>query len=249
MNLRPRPSHRRRGLWIVLAFACAVSPAISRVFWQRGSGGHGAVSAGQPGWSRAYAAPLRINGGRADLEILGADLRADDAHRMLIETYRGMGGSVLSGHGAELGWGVALIGDRVVRWLIFGAGLRGECVVMRIDQTRADFAASVRRPDRSLLDDLPDLPGAEPGLFAADDHALAAAEISSVRMPPAVAVARLESMLVGEGWTPAIPMDPGSGASIIYQRGRDLCVVSATATPGGASVIRLRKTLGGRDGI
>jgi hypothetical protein len=44
-------------------------------------------------------------------------------------------------------------------------------------------------------------------------------------------------------------MDPGSGASIIYQRGRDLCVVSATAAPGGASVIRLRKTLGGRDGI
>lgn len=230
-----------------LAFALATCvPA--RVAWLH-DGLHGATTPGRPGWNGAYVAPLRINGGRAGLDVTGCQLAAPDAMRMLAETYRAAGGSVLSGHGSEIGWGIALAGDRVVRWLVFGAGRRGECIVVRLTQSREDFLASGRRPGRSLLDQVPDLPGSSPRLFVADDEARAAVEVSDARMTPAAALARMESQLVGAGWTPTLPVEPGAGLSILYRKGRAICIVSASPGPEGTSVTRFHKVLGGRDGL
>lgn len=230
-----------------LALAVAGS-APARVAWLH-DGLHGATTPGRPGWNSAYVAPLRINGGRAGLDVTGCQLAAPDAMRMLAETYRAAGGSVLSSHGSEIGWGIAVAGDRVVRWLVFGAGRRGECIAVRITQSRADFLASGRRPERSLLDRVPALPGSSPRLFVADDEARAAIEVSDARMPPAAALARMESQLIGDGWVPTVPVEPGAGLPLLYRKGREVCIVSAGPGPEGTSVTRLHKVLGGRDGL
>lgn len=230
---------------LCLAGAAAVE---ARVSWLH-EGLHGATSPGRPGWNSAYTAPLRINEGSADLDVIGCQLAATDAMRMLADTYRGAGASVLSGHGAEVGWGIAVAGDRVVRWLVFGVGRARECMVVRVTQSKADFLASGRRPSRSLLDRVPELPGSEPRLFIADEEARAAVEVSDARMPPSAVMQRMEAHLVGDGWTPAMPVEPGAGIPVIYRKGRELCIVSASPGPEGSSITRLHKVLGGRDGL
>jgi len=182
------------------------------------------------------------------MEILGPTMPAEAAHRFLIQTYRAMGGSILAGRGANLGWGVALVGNRMVRWLIFEAGIRGECVALRMTQSLAEFRASAARPARSLLDGVPDAPGAEPRFFAADDDAAAAVEVSEVRLPPAETVERIESRLLGDGWIPARPTD-GETATVLFRRGRELCAVSAVPSDGGSVVTRMRKVLGRREAM
>ncbi|MBU4460511.1 MAG: hypothetical protein KJ579_08090 [Verrucomicrobia bacterium] len=231
-------------LWIALSVA-----APARVFWRHDGGGHGPTAPGRPGWNSAYAARLDINGGKADLDVTGCQLPAPDAMRMLADTYRGMGGSVLDGHGSEIGWGIAKAGDRVIRWLVFSASRPRECIVVRITQSMADFLASGRRPTRTMLDAVPELPGSEPRLFVADLQSRLAMEISTTKMPPAAAMRRMASQLVGDGWTPSVPVDPDSTPSVIYRRGRDLCIVSASPGPEGSSITRLHKVLGGKDGI
>lgn len=231
-------------LWIAGSVA-----APARVFWRHDGGGHGSTEPGRPGWNSAYAARLEINGGKADLDVTGCQLAAPDAMRMLADTYRGMGGAVLDGHGSQIGWGIAKAGDRVIRWLVFGASRPRECIVVRITQSTADFLASGRRPIRTLLDAVPELPGSEPRLFVADLQARLAVELSASKMPPAVAMRHMASQLVGEGWTPSIPIGPDSALSVIYRRGRDLCIVSACPGPEGSSITRLHKVLGGKDGI
>lgn len=234
--------------WAVALLLAAAVPVPARVAWLH-DGLHGATTPGRPGWNSAYVAPLRINGGRAGLDVTGCQLAAPDAMRMLAETYRAAGGSVLSGHGSEIGWGIALAGDRVVRWLVFGAGRRGECIVVRVTQSKEDFLASGRRPERSLLSRVPGLPGSTPRLFVADDEARAAVEVSDARMPAPAALARMESQLVGDGWAPTVPVEPGAGLPVIYRKGREICIVSAGPGPEGTSITRLHKVLGGRDGL
>lgn len=241
------PASPSARLAAALCLALAVA-APARVYWLH-DGIHGATTAGRPGWNRAYAAPLRINGGKADLDVTGCQLPADDAMRILADTYRGSGGAVLAGHGTEMGWGIAVAGNRVVRWLVFGAGRSRECIVVRVTQSKADFLASGVRPVRSLLERVPELPGSQPRLFVADDEARAAVEVSDTRMPPDAAMRRMEAQLVGDGWSPTLPIEPGAGLPIIYRKGRELCIVSASPGPEGTSLTRLHKVLGGADGI
>ncbi len=229
----------------VAALGLLGGSALARVFWVREGVPHGPTSVGQPGWNPAHIARLEINGGTADLEVIGCQLPPPDAERLLLTAYRAAGGSAWGGHGLHLGWGLAFAGGRVIRWLIFSVDRPGECVVVRLTQTREEFLASARPPERSRLEALPPLPSvASMRLHAADLTHEAAAEVADVPMPPAAATGRLESDLLAAGWVPAVAAFADGSPAMLFRRGRDLCAVhAAPAANGGAIVIRFHKRL------
>lgn len=221
-------------------------PSLARVFWLQGGGPHGDTAAGRPGWNRAYAAELRINGGRADLDVIGCQMSASDAERMLLAAYNAAGGRAWASHGMDLGWGLATVGPHVVRWLIFSAGRSEECIVVRITQTRHEFLASGRPPAGTGIEALPPLPGADVRLLIADDTARAALDVLETRQSPAAALRSMGDALMGGGWVPAMPTGPDD-APTLFRRERDVCAISAVpGEAGGARLVRLHKRMAAR---
>lgn len=245
------PALRVALLVLISALAVSLPTARARVFQVLGPALNGATAAGQPGWTAAYTSTLDINGGRADLEVLGAGLDPGDAQRMLETAYRGRRAYVLSGHGSGLGWGIALEGDRVVRWLVVDVHRTRECVVFRIGQTRAEFLASGRRPTAHRLDAVPAPPQAEPRLYVADEATDAAIEVSVAPSEPVVEARIMDAALVSSGWIPVVPQDPSRGIGTrLYTRRGELCTVQVSAASGGGStVLRYHKKLRGREGL
>ena len=232
----------RARIAVLCALVAVTAPA--RVYWLRGERAHGATTAGQPGWSRAYTARIRINEGGGDLEVLGVSLPAADAERALVETYRTMGADVWAVHGAAIGWGIAADDTRVVRWLIFSVGVPRECIVVRLIQSREEFFASARPLRSEPIAALPPAPALDTTLFIADDSARVAVQLGRSVLPAAVVARRLADDLVQAGWQPASLSDPDS-PPVLFRRGRELCAVLASPQQySGSVVLRLHKVLG-----
>lgn len=234
----------RRGARVAIACALVAGWAHARVYWLRGERSHGATSAGQPGWNRAYTTRLRINQGGGDLEVLGVSLPAPEAERTLVEAYRAMGADVWALHGAAIGWGIAVDGNRIVRWLIFSVGAPRECIVVRLTQSREEFLASARPPRGEPIPSLPPAPVVDTTLFVADEASRAAVQLGRSSLPVSAVARRLADDLVQAGWQPAVPPDPDS-PPLLFRRGRELCAVLASPREeGGSTVVRLHKVLG-----
>lgn len=218
--------------------------AFGRVYWVGRGPSHGPTTAGQPGWNQAYKSRLRINEGHADLEVLGVSLPAPEAERTLVAAYRAMGADVWAVHGTSIGWGIALEGTRVVRWLVFPVSGPRECIVVRLTQTREELHASARLPRGEPIPSLPPAPTITTTLFLADDSARASTQIGHSALPSLVAANRLADDLVQAGWQLAIPAAPDA-PPLLFRRGRELCAVLVVPREdGGSRVLRLHKVLG-----
>ncbi|MCX7818499.1 MAG: hypothetical protein N2652_04720 [Kiritimatiellae bacterium] len=242
--MKRRPARGGVAVLIAGATLCGAASAIGRVYWLRGESAHGATTAGQPGWNRAHTARIRINEGRADLEVLGVTLPATEAERLLVDAYRTMGADVWAMHGEVIGWGIAVDSRRVVRWLIVPLGHPRECLVVRLTQSREEFLASARPPTGNPIPSLPPAPALDTVLFVADETAHLAAQLGRSALPAPVAAARLADDLVQAGWHPVIPPEPDV-PPLLFRRGQELCAVITSPQEGGSSVLRLHKLLGG----
>ncbi len=231
-GFQPLETARRLAAWLALLAAFTAAPAAARVFWARGGADHGATTAGRPGWNRAHQAELEINGGRGTMEVLGVTLPAATALDQLRAAYEGMGGEVFIAPGAAMGWGIARVGERVVRFLVIAPEGPRECVVFRFEQTAAEFERSVRAAERPAEE----VPGGRERRTVRDaDHELEARTIETPA-PPAEAAAAVERALRAEGWQPALPDAPAAG---LFVRGGDVCVVRANAGEGPGAPTRV----------
>lgn len=224
------------------AAALAAGPAAARVFWTRPGAAHGPTTAGQPGWHRIHRAELEINGGRGELEALGVTLPLAAALEQLRAAYEAMGGEVFVAPGAAFGWGVARVGDRVIRFIAVAPEGPRECVVFRLEQTADDFARSQRASGKPAGE----APGGRERRVVRDlDHRWEARTIETAA-PAAEALAAVGRALEAEGWQPALPGAPSAG---FYVRDGDVCVVRASdgATPGAPSRVLVLMQRGARE--
>lgn len=235
---RFRPS--RAGVAAALALLAA-GAAPGRVFWLRGGGPHGPTSAGQPGWDLASSARVRVNGGRGELETLGVSDSVAGAARMLDSAYQAAGGLTAAWTGDRAAWGIAAVGDEVVRWLAVRLSGPRACVVFRLTQSREDARASLRNPNGDLMTDMPAPPGTRPALFLADDDR--GLRLDQARAPghPDAVREWMASAMESAGWTPVTPRDPREAPRAAgYRRGARTAWVLVGADPeGGARLLRL----------
>jgi hypothetical protein len=242
MNVAPRTW----GAGLALLLVCATADA--RVFWQfgRASGSsRGALESGDPNWSRAYAAPLRINGGRAEVEVWGTPQSVDETMATLRQRLAGRGGQVYFAAGGELAWGIGVVDGRVLRFLI-SAGPGRYSHVIQLVQDFADYRTSRTAPATAGLPDVPEMPEARVAQVLANEATGLTLATSRTAASPAAAQQQANALLAEAGWQLLMPAGIQSG---FYVRGRDLLAVSAvSAGRDGETVLTLAHKRRAADG-
>lgn len=221
---------------VMLALLSADAPA--RVFWQFGGGGttRGVLDPSDANWARAYAAPLRINGGRAELSVWDTPQSVDDILAALRQRVTARGGRIYFASGGELAWGVACVEGRVLRFLVTnGPGRSGQ--VFELVQDFEDYRASRTAPAVAGLPDVPELPAARVSQVLANEATGLTLATAHSSANPAESQQQANALLAGAGWQLMMPAGAQAG---IYVRGRDLLVVSSvSAGRDGQTVITL----------
>lgn len=223
---------------IALATVLTAPPAGARVFWQLGGAGsaRGVVEAGEADWNRAYTAPLRINGGRADINVWGTPQSVEETLAALRQRVQQRGGQIYFAAGPELAWGLGVVDGRVLRFVV-SAGPGRTSHVMELVQDFADYRASRNAPARAGLPDVPELPEARLSQVLANEATGLTLASSHSALPPAAAQQQANAVLAGAGWHLLMP---AGGQAGVYVRGRDLLVVSAvSAGRDGETVVTL----------
>ncbi len=228
----------KTAFWVAFTAWGGVDPAGARVFRLFGGGG---AAAEMPGWNALHRAEIEINGGRAELMVMGVTLPAATALETLRAAIERESGETAFAMGDRFGWGMARIGDRILRVLVLATEGPRECLVFRIEQSRAEFERSQRGAAARPPDDV--VAGARTTRRVADrTHEMEARSLESPA-GPAETTAAIERALLAEGWQPALP---GAAASGAYLRGDEMCfvrVVAAEAPGGGSRALIVRKRL------
>lgn len=235
-RMRRRPGPLRLAASIFLA-ACAFSHG--RIFESLGRIGRDSYET-LPGWSRAYAAPFVLNGGRADVEVWSAPESLSAALARLRDEAKRQGGIAAFFPGTAMAWGLSTGGGRVSRILLAEMEGGRQTLVFRFSQTEAVFrqtAAGLR--NAALPDNLPVYPGARAEFIAVNEQSGVTFAVFTV---PGAAVADARAYLARAleqaGWIPALGAAaaayPGMG---FYTRRNALCGWTAKLSGNGGDCV------------
>ncbi|MCF7838352.1 MAG: hypothetical protein K9N49_06950 [Candidatus Marinimicrobia bacterium] len=234
--------HRGSGLGACLLLGGALlwpGPVAARVF-SRGAARAVALEARALGAAGVQEYVLEINGAPARVAVMS--------------TARGPAGALAGLRAAEpplaawagpgAAFGLRLDADRVTRYLAVRLRQRG-CVVLRLEQTPAEFERSLRPPpSRELPVLLP--PGATLTLWLARPEARLTTGLFDAPGSPAAVRAFYHRQLSQDGWTRLPPLvDPAHAPFDAYAREERLLLLStqAVAGRGGTRAVVLMKTI------
>lgn len=235
VDQRPAVTPRRFARVVALLLLSILPLAVpARVYWLTGRGETGGVLAPDPAWTRAYAVMLRINAGRAGMEVWNARLSLDEAVEEVRKQVQADGGTLwMTGEG-EMRWAIGYAGDRVIRILFNAGDGPRQCLVFQLSQTLEDFNASLTPPERHMMKAAPEFPGSSPVSFLGSDTTGLELATASAPVQAAEAQSYYARQLTGAGWAPAFK--PGKGADI-YLREREMMLVSAKSTSEGSGCL------------
>lgn len=231
------------GVWSLVL----TSPVSAKVFW-RGTGGEtGGVIAADPAWSRGYASMVRINGGRAGVELWSAGLSLEETVEALRARLMQNGATVWFTGSGEMVWAIACDGDRVYRFLISAGFGPRSCHVFQISQTFAEFKASLEPPKTHLLKHAPEFPGSTPTTFLASETTRTEMAGSASPAAPEDVQQFYSARLRDAGW--AAPL-PANRSATLYIRGNEAILVSTQTAgeSGGCQIMLLHKPLAVTEG-
>ena len=218
----------------VLLLALLAPSAPARVFWNLGGGtAQGLLDAGEANWNRAYSAPLRINGGRANLSVWGTQQSIEESVSALRQR---AGGPCYFAISTELAWGIAFKDGQVLRFVI-SAGPDRYSHIFQLVQSFDDYRASREAPATAALPNVPEIPEARVSQVLANEETGLTLASAHTALPPAAAQQQVNATLAGAGWHLLMP---AGGQAGVYVRGRDLVVTSAvSAGRAGETVLTL----------
>jgi hypothetical protein len=235
----------RLGIALLLQLSLVVLTASARVYWRSGGGPFGGGA--DPVWSRAYQADWRINNGEARVEAWSARLDLEEAAAQMRARLEARGGALHTVQGVGIAFGMAVIDDRVCRYLVASIDAPN-AIVYTIEQTVDDFRASQQPPDRHQLRVVTPYPGSRPESYLASLTGALAAETSSSSASAAEIRGHFASTLGAQGWGNPFPERAGSDGRPfdLYLRGNDLVMVQALSSgpEGGSRIIVTHKRVG-----
>jgi hypothetical protein len=209
------------GYWILLSlFLLAVLPTHARVFWRWGGRSDAGRALRSLGATRAYAAPVVINGGRGSLSVYGLDLPFGSALRQIGKTL-----GVTFDFSSEASMAVETVDTPSGRLRVIAIAPPDitRTLVFLLEQSRAEANRSSGPPPTIAMPHVPDFPGSTPIFVATDEKARAGLAVSrTVASSESVGHFYHEQLRAG-GWLPALP----GGAPGVYLKGQAICCVQA----------------------
>lgn len=228
----------------LLGLGLAAGTAAGRVFWRRAISGP-AVLDSLPGWRTVYRADVRINGRPGTLHVAACE----DVLRAAAEQLRGgwRGGAAAFQHGAGISTGAARAAGRISRFLLLEMPNAATTLVFVLEQSEADYRASLAPPAVAGLAGWPVYPGSLPRLRVENAETGSGLAIMAAGASAASALDFYRQALAGRGFQPLLPdLSGGRDQSLlIYGKGRALCCVLANAGGGPAqsTIVLLCKNL------
>ena len=237
-SLRSPRSGMATILLIVLLAFSATSHA--RVFQRTGSSGDILTALRSSGGQVAYKSDVTINGGKGQLTVIGFT----DAFPEILRILRRATGidelDVESGHHLHA---IVKTGKGVVRLLAFRLAENLQTIVVAVEQSRAEFKASERAPDRNMLKSIPSYPNSTPRFYMKDAGRKISVAVSDTKAGVDAVEAHLLANLTKSGWEPALPPTKGkkSGTSFtIFMKGLDVCCTDiGPSSDGNGNVITI----------
>ncbi len=209
---------------VLLALAAPLPPADARVFWRLGGGAWADRVSRQLNGTTVYRAPIRINGGRADVGVVRSGEPFATAAARLRESLVASGGFLLAG--SRMAFGLAASGGRVVRVLLLAPDGGSDCAVFVIEQARDEYERAQAAPDGHLLTGIPEYPGARVLSCLKNDGTRTAIQTAAAPAAPPAALQFYESALARDGWSAPLGTRPaGERDWGLFIRGRDVCAV------------------------
>ena len=219
-----------------LAFVlCA--PACARVFETWGRAGGDPLREGQPGWKRAYAADMEVNGGAGHMEVYSCAGSPAEVVGLIRDGYERAGAKVFLLDAGGLAWGFAFQQDRVARLILWAREGGRSCLVFRLEQAAADLERGMAdSPQR--MHEVPVIPGAVSTLYVQRSPGGTTLEVLRAPAPPDRVSRDFSSALRSGGWTSA-PAAGGGDAALNEKDGKLLCVAVRAGDGGRGAVIAL----------
>jgi hypothetical protein len=184
----------------------------------------------------AYSAPVRVNGGKADLKVLAWTDDYESVVDDLRATYfHGKDDTFIEGRG--MACGIMRSGGNVVRMLV--TDIDGQCIAFRMEQSEGEFARSCEPLRNHQLTQITPYPDSDPALFIANEDTHTSMEVSVADADPGTVQSFIESTLESDGWRSSPPAR--SAGMSIYTRGADVCLM--LVTPGDRGMNSARITL------
>lgn len=217
-------------------FLAAAGTAAARVFDRIG------VSAADPwsvysGWSRAFQAPLLLNGTETRLTLWSAPEPLSTVLTRMRDTARRVGREPFFNAGATMAWGRDPLADQTATWLATELEGGRQTLLFRFQADRPGAPADGRVA--ATLPPVPLPPGARPEFSAANRDSGMALAVCTVPGAPRETAAFLKRALGAAGWTPALgpSADPLGNLGVYVQPGT-LCgfAVKKAGHLGGSTV-------------
>ena len=226
----------RLGLAVIILLLLLVLPAHSRVFWRWGGRSDAGRALRSLGATRAYAAPVVVNGGRGSLSVYGLDLPLGTALRRI-----GKALNVTFNVSAETSMAVETMDTPSGRLRLIAIAPPDitRTLVFLLEQTRAEAAQSAGPPSTAAVPTVPDFPGSTPLFVATDEKAKAGLAVSTTMAPPEAVAHFYHEHLTAAGWMSALP----GNAQGIYLRGHSICCVQASERERQTHITILHKEL------
>jgi hypothetical protein len=220
----------------ILLFVFLALPSHARVFWRWGGRAEAGRALEALGATRAYAAPVVLNGGRGSLSVYGLDLPLGTALRRvgkaLNVTFDASGEASIVIETINIPSGrlrlIAIAPPDITRTLFF-----------LIEQSRAQADRSSTPPATADLPDVPAFPGSAPLFVATDEKAKTGIAVSSTTAHGEAVMDFYTQHFAAAGWAPALP----GGIQGIYLRGQNICCVLTSERDRRTHITVFRKEL------
>ena len=237
---------RLLGILLIILTTTAISPAKVFISWPGRSDIEGTLS--RLGGSRAYRAPVTINGGRADLSVFGFDNDPNttvSAIRRILNLKQTSSATAAFGPSTEV-YTVA-DGKIVSRLVLIRMPRKNRLLAIVIRQSEADYKKSLQPPAGTEIEGIPQFPGSTPHFFMENRETGLQLAISKTSAPADAVAGFYGSALSAAGWQPYLA-EKGRGSIprlAVYQRADHICFVVASASPGNRDITIsvLHKTL------
>lgn len=174
----------------------------ARVFRLLGGEGGAVSPRDPPGWATVHRAELVLNGAPATVTVAGVSLPLQEAMGWWQASMEREGAHAATATGQRLAWGLAVTGDRVIRVLGLSPEGPRECVMVRLEQTKADFVRSQRTAGTGVVD--PDWPGASVRWSVADPSGGLEMRIVESHDDRNAMLSAIWRSLISQGWRPAL---------------------------------------------
>lgn len=227
-------------LLILILFGLGTYYANARVSWHWGAASESNKALSTAGGSAVYSADIQLNGGNAHLSVFSFDLATDRLVNKLQNTFDG---SSFEFKGGTMAFGLIKEGDTVLRLIILQLTAESQALVVKIEQSAADYEASIKPPNEHMIAEIPEFPGSTPVFYARNRDTALQLESSSTRSTPADVNRFYSDRLGAAGWQ--APLQDASSLRL-FMKGPAVCMVFATEPDktGTSTITLLHKTHG-----